>query len=179
MLDSGRIVAMGTYTDMINATTDAGRLAFHEFLGQNNFQNQKEGIESAEINNGNNNNKENVMINKSKKSLPVANNDKNDESVNEVASERLIVDEKIEEGRVSFRVILNYFESCTLLFSVIALFFFILMDVAQTGTALYLRDWTEKSKKEQEKNADSKFVRIGVYTALGISMCNNLILCLS
>lgn len=41
------------------------------------------------------------------------------------------------------------------------------MSVAQSLTSVYLSDWSNNADNED----DNKYVRLGVYTALGISQC--------
>ena len=65
-------------------------------------------------------------------------------------------------------VLIDYFKSCTVLFSVFFMIFYILTNVAQSAVSIYLSDWSNNADNPD----DNKYVRLGVYTALGLAQCN-------
>lgn len=75
--------------------------------------------------------------------------------------------EKVETGKVKLSVLIEYFKSCTLVFSILFLVFYILMSVAQSAVSIYLSDWADNSDNPD----DNKYVRLGVYTAIGLAQC--------
>lgn len=70
--------------------------------------------------------------------------------------------------KVKLTVLIEYFKSCTILFSVLFMIFYVLMNVAQSAVSIYLSDWSNNADNPD----DNKYVRLGVYTALGLAQCN-------
>jgi hypothetical protein len=93
----------------------------------------------------------------------ISQKDKKDEK----AGEKIIVKEKMETGNVKLSVIWDYFKSCGVILTTLSFMFYTLMNVAQSGTSLWLSDWSNNSDDPN----DDKYVRLAVYTALGIVQC--------
>nr|QUF59451.1 ATP-binding cassette transporter Abcc1-6-2 [Brachionus angularis] len=149
MLEKGIIKEMGSFNDLMKKKS-----YFSEFLGQYT-QNQKkleeensDNIDSKPIS------KEIKDESKNQKSKPT-----------EKAGEILIAKEKVETGKIKFKVLLEYFKSWTILYSSIFIVFYILTNVAQSGTSLWLSDWSNNA----DNSKDDKYMRIGFYTAIGFS----------
>lgn len=67
-------------------------------------------------------------------------------------------------------ILIEYFKSCTILFSAIFIICYTLLNVAAAGTSAWLSDWSDKSGGATD--GIDKYGRLGVYTALGVSQCN-------
>nr|QUF59450.1 ATP-binding cassette transporter Abcc1-6 [Brachionus angularis] len=150
MLEKGIIKEMGTFKDLMKNNS-----YFSEFLGQYT-QNQKKDEEEE-----NSDDKNSKPISKEIKDESKSQNSKQTEK----AGEKIIVKEKVETGEVKFKILLEYFKSCSILYSSIFIVFYILTNVAQSGTSLWLSDWSNNANNPK----DDKYMRIGVYTAIGVS----------
>jgi ABC-type multidrug transport system ATPase subunit len=153
MLDQGIIVANGTYDEL----KDNNEL-FSKFVGQY-LQNEE---------NNNNNKEEEDNSKKFESQLSKEKNKSNNET--EKIGEKIIAKEKVETGKVKLSIILDYFKSSSIKFTIISIVLYALMNAAQAGTSAWLSDWSEKSEKEPD-NEKLKYVGLGVYTALGVLQC--------
>jgi hypothetical protein len=82
--------------------------------------------------------------------------------------EKIIVKEKVEVGTVKLSIMVDFFKSCGIAASILSFALYALMNVAQSGTSIWLSDWSNNSNDPN----DNKYVRLAVYTALGIVQCN-------
>jgi hypothetical protein len=92
-----------------------------------------------------------------------------DKKAEDKAGEKIIGKEKMEIGSVKLSILLDYFRSCGLVVSILAISLYALMNVAQSGTSLWLSDWSDNSDDPD----DNKYVRLAIYTALGIVQCKS------
>jgi hypothetical protein len=148
MLDDRKIIAKGTYDQLLNNC-----IQFKSFMESYLIEKEnRKTVQEVELK---------IKEKKIEKVISVKKEEKNTQEG------KLVQKEKVKSGNVSVKLLFEYLKSCNIFLTIIFMLFYILNSVSSMCASFWLSDWSNN----YDTKTSAKLMRFGIYVVIGFGQC--------